>query len=158
MACEVTECRGAVFAVWGQPTQEDILRVHERIKRVAHQAGHPIVYVTRVPADAPAPDDDVRRYLSTVLPTMTRSCSSYHVIMEGAGFFAALKRGVLTSLLQPIWKKKVFHVHAEANEVPESLSGSDRLAAERILHQARSLGLLNCVAPSSTRLHSIFSS
>jgi hypothetical protein len=149
MPCEVERCPGAVFAVWGQPTQADVVRVHEELKRAAHEAGHPIVYITRVPADAPAPDEELRNFLSAHLPTMTQSCSSYHVIMEGDGFVAALKRAVLTSLLQPIWKKKMFYVHARAEDVLPSLSGPGRTAAERVLHRADVLGHLSCAAPSS---------
>lgn len=68
MAVKVIDSAGAVFAVWGKPTREDVDRVDEALKRVAERAGHPIVYVTRVPTDAPAPDDMVRKYLSMRCP------------------------------------------------------------------------------------------
>lgn len=149
MACKIIDSSGGVFAVWGQPTKQDIVLVHEEMKRVAARAGRPIVYVTRVPTDAPAPDEEVRKYLSANMATMIQSCSSYHVIMEGTGFVAAIKRGALTSLLQPIWKKKVFYVHAEAREVVSSLTGAERTAAEEVMALAERRGYLTCPAPTA---------
>ncbi len=119
------------------------------LQRVAARAGRPIVYVTRVPTDAPAPDELVRKYLSANIASMVQCCSSYHVIMEGSGFMAAIKRGALTSILQPIWKKKVFHVHATANEVLRALAGDDRAAADEVLILADRRGYLDCPAPTA---------
>lgn len=149
MACKIIDSSGAVFAVWGKPSQEDVDRVHGELQRVAARAGRPIVYVTRVPTDAPAPDEQVRKYLSAHIASMVQSCSSYHVIMEGSGFMAAIKRGALISLLRPIWKKKVFHVHATANEVLRTLSGDDRAAADEVLILADRRGYLDCPAPTA---------
>jgi len=154
MACKVIDSSGAVFALWGQPSKGDIDHVHEEMQRVAQRSGHPIVYVTRVPKDAPAPDEEVRKYLSANMATMIKSCSSYHVIMEGTGFLAAMKRGALTSLLQPIWKKKVFYVHAQAREVAQSLAGAERKAAEEVLAHAERRGLLSCEAPPGGQFRS----
>jgi hypothetical protein len=151
MACEVVCCPGAVFALWGQPTIEDISRVHQELIRGTRLLGRPVVYIARVPADAPAPDLKVRQHLRTHLQLMTQSCSSYHVIMEGDGFVAALKRGVLTSLLQPVWKKKVFYVHAHPTDVEASLTGLERSAAAQVLKSAELQGHLSCAAPSSGR-------
>jgi hypothetical protein len=154
MACKVIDSSGAVFALWGQPSKGDIDRVHEEMKRVAERSGHPIVYVTRVPTDAPAPDEEVRKYLSANMGAMIKTCSSYHVIMEGTGFVAAMKRGALTSLLQPIWRKKVFHVHAQARDVARSLVGAERKAAEEVLAHAERRGLLSCEAPTAGQYRS----
>jgi len=148
MTCKIIDSSGAVFALWGSPSKHDVDQVHEAMKRVAARAGHPVVYVTRVPTDAPAPDEVVRKYLDANMSTMIQSCSSYHVIMEGTGFLAAIKRGILTRLLQPIWKKKVFHVHADAREVLSSLSGDERAAAEEVLSLAERRGYLRCPAPT----------
>lgn len=151
MACEIISSSEAVFSVWGQPTKEDIDRVDQEMKRVAALAGRPIVYVTRVPTDAPAPDDDVRKYLSANMAAMVQSCSSYHVILEGTGFVAAIKRGALTRILQPIWKKKVFYVHAGPSELLEALSGDERAAAEEVLRLAQRRGYMTCPAPTGER-------
>jgi len=152
MACEVIVSSGAVFALWGKPTKDDVDHVRDELKRAAARAGHPVVYVTRVPTDAPAPDDEVRKHLSANIGTMILSCSSYHVIMEGTGFLAAIKRGALTSLLQPIWKKKKFYVHAHPGEVTGSLSDDERVAAEESLALADRRGYLSCQAPTIERV------
>jgi hypothetical protein len=149
MVCKIIDCSGAVFAVWGKPSKEDIDRVHEQLERGLARTGQPVVFVTRVPSDAPPPDEEVRKYLSASIGSMMRTYSSYHVILEGTGFLAAIKRGALTSLLQPIWKKKVFHVHATANEVLRALSGDERAAADEVLILADRRGYLDCPAPTA---------
>jgi hypothetical protein len=149
VACEIIHSSEAVFVVWGQPTREDIIRVSREVAQTAARSGHPIVYLTRVPVDAPAPDAELRKFINGQMPTLIESCSSYHVIMEGSGFVAAVKRGVLTSMLRPIWKKKLFFVHARAEGVTRTLFGAERSAAEELLDRARRLGLLTCTAPAS---------
>lgn len=149
MACRIIDSSGAVFAVWGRPTREDVDRVYGELQRVAARAGRSVVYIARIPTDAPAPDEQVRKYLSANIATMLQACGSYHVIMEGSGFMAAIKRGALTSLLRPIWKKKMFHVHATANEVRSALSGDERAWADEVLILADRRGYLDCPAPTA---------
>jgi hypothetical protein len=89
------------------------------------ESGAPILYVARVPADSPVPDRFTRRSLELALPAVLSKLSSYHVVMEGQGFGAALKRSVLTAALQPFWRRRLFYVHSTLAEVEPSLSRSD---------------------------------
>jgi hypothetical protein len=147
MACIVIKVPGAVFSVWGKPENADVVRVLEALKAASQEAGKPVIYVTRVPNDAPAPEPEVRKHLNGLMPTIVKCCSSYHVVLEGQGFMAAVKRGVLTSLLQPLWKKRVFHVHATTNGVIGSLPADERDLATRLLKVANEKGCLACSAP-----------
>jgi hypothetical protein len=147
MPCIVIKVPGAVFSVWGKPENADVVRVLEELKTASQEAGKPVLYVTRVPVDAPAPEPDVRKHLNGLMPTIVKYCSSYHVVLEGEGFMAAVKRGVLTSLLQPLWRKRVFHVHATANGVLGSLPADERDLATRLLKVAGEKGCLACSAP-----------
>lgn len=147
MPCLIVKTEGAVFAVWGKPETADVGRVLEELKQASAEAGKPVLYVTRVPVDAPAPEPEVRKHLNGLMPTIVKYCSSYHVVLEGQGFVAAMKRGVLTSLLQPLWKRRVFHVHATPSGIYGSLTFNEREIATRLLEAANARGCLSCSAP-----------
>ncbi len=149
MACRVVRTRGAVFALWGKPVAADMDRVLAEFRAAAEETQGPVVYITRVPADAPPPEPDVRQHLASLLPLFLNRCSSYHVILEGSGFFAALKRGALTNIIQPFWKKRVFFVHAEASQVLEKVRDEEHRDAARVLQMAQTRGYLSCPAPDA---------
>lgn len=133
--------------LWGKPTVEDVERVMDRLELIAEKSDRRIVYLTRVPADAPAPDATVRKALESVMPRAAQLCSLYSIILEGDGFVSAVKRGVLTGLLMLGWRRENFLVCASASEVLPQSSGSVRDDAEHILYLAESKGLLTCGAP-----------
>jgi len=64
MACDIVTCRGAVFVLWGMPTTEDKDPIILALRAAVEQAGEPVVFVTRVPVDQPAPSMEVRRYVA----------------------------------------------------------------------------------------------
>jgi hypothetical protein len=143
MACEIVESKGAVFVLWGRPTKVDVARAVERLRSAVDRCGGPVVFITRVPDGAPPPDPAVQRYLNELMPTIVACCSSYHVVLEGAGFMAALKRGVLVGMFQIGQRRGMFHVHATCDEVVR-LVGADKEATIRsVLSRARSEGLLD---------------
>lgn len=142
MACEVITTPGAVFALWGEPEVADVEKVRSVIEAAAASCGHPIVYVTRVPVDAPAPNAQVRMKLDQMMPSLLKACSTYHVVLEGEGFAAAMKRGVLTGMFQLSWRRKTFFVHAKVTEVAGSVGLEQRPAVTKLLDAARSRGLL----------------
>ena len=150
MTCEVLSSPGAVFALWGKPEIVDMDRVRGAVEAAAAACGHPVVYITRVPADAPAPDAQVRACLDRMLPSMLKACTTYHVVLEGDGFGAAMKRGILTGMFQLSWRRKTFFVHAKAAEVVTSVSLDERPAVSKLLESARSRGLLGGPAPFDT--------
>jgi hypothetical protein len=149
MACEILQSAGAVFTVWGKPERSDMARVLHEVTRAAEQHRGPVVYVTRVPQNAPTPDGTARRDLAAVLPLMMKACSSYHVLLEGTGFLAAVKRGVLTGLLQPVWQARVFFVHPDATTLLARVPPNDRDNVTRLLDAATRRGLLEGDCPSS---------
>lgn len=149
MTCRIVRTRGAVFAVWGKPAAPDMDRVLSELRVAAEESQQPVVYITRVPSDAPPPDPDVRQHLAAVLPAVLSRCSSYHVILEGSGFFAALKRGVLTNIIQPFWKKRVFFVHASSEQVLDKVRDEEHRDAARVLQMAQTRGYLSCPAPET---------
>jgi hypothetical protein len=147
MACEIVSTEEAVFVLWGKPTRADADRAFNRVELIASAASKPILYITRVPANAPAPDPDVRAHINAMMPQVVKACSSYHVILEGTGFISAIKRGVLASLLQFGWRKGTFFVHDTDKGVIPKLDRAMRPAAEKILRLARERGLLTAPAP-----------
>jgi len=146
MACDFISTQGAVFAVWGKPELADVDRVMAEVDAAAVACGHPIVYVTRVPVDAPAPDAKVRAHLDQLMPSLLKACSTYHVVLEGEGFAAAMKRGILTGMFQLSWRRKTFFVHAKVTEVATSVPLEQRSAVARLLDAARTRGLLGSVS------------
>jgi hypothetical protein len=143
VACDIIATPGAVFSRWGEPTVEDVDRVVFSIEAEAKRAEHPVVYVTRVPVAAPPPDSSARRRIDELMPRILRVCSTYHVIMEGEGFAAAMKRGVLTSLLQLSWRRRTFFVHGSVEELTRKTTDRERNAINRVLAAAAERGLLS---------------
>ncbi|HET9958043.1 MAG TPA: hypothetical protein VFQ61_26280 [Polyangiaceae bacterium] len=143
MACEIIATDRAVFALWGKPEKADFDRLLDTLQSVTLRTGTPPIYVTRVPGDDPAPSAEERAYLDRLMPKFVELCSTYHVILEGAGFMAALKRGVLVSLFQIRWRRGTFFVHAHSSEVPACLPLlQQQKAASELLRLARARGLL----------------
>lgn len=147
MACEIISCEGAVFVLWGRPTVADMERVIDRLVLIAEKSGRPVVYVTRVPVDAPAPDAVFRKALEGVMPQLIELCSHYSVLLEGEGFISAVKRGILTGLLLLGWRRESFRVCASGDEILAQIKPSLRHDAEHILYLAESQGLLSCGSP-----------
>lgn len=142
MACELISTDGAVFALWGVPELPDLERVLAEVAGAAAKCGHPIVYVTRVPVDAPAPDAQFRAHLDQQMPSLLKACSTYHVVLEGEGFAAAMKRGVLTGMFQLSWRRKTFFVHAKVSEVASSVPLTQQADLSKLLASAQRHGLL----------------
>ena len=149
MACEIVSTRGALFVLWGRPTPEDMDRVRAALQVAADACGHPVVYITRVPVNAPPPDAATRARLGELMPGILSVCSSYHVVLEGDGFGAAVKRGILTGMFQLSWRRKTFFVYATVDEVARNVDPEQRRAVAAIFELAATRGLLSGRAPDS---------
>jgi hypothetical protein len=147
MACEIVSSDGGVFVLWGKPTKEDLDRVLERVQQTAAAAGHRIVFVARVPERAPAPDDEVRAYLKSIMARFFEDCSSYHAVLEGGGFVSAAKRAILIGLMQLGSRGSNFFVHGHVDGVLAKTDPSSRLQAQSLLSLAAGLGLLTAPPP-----------
>jgi hypothetical protein len=147
MACEIVSTERAVFVLWGKPTRADLDRVIDRVKLVAEKSTQKIVYITRVPTDAPPPDSDVRQHLNSLMPQFVEACSSYHVVLEGGGFLSALKRGILASLLQFGWRNGTFFVHENERGIVYKVDRAAKDDVEAILRIADTTGLLSAAPP-----------
>lgn len=147
MACEIISCEGAVFVLWGKPTVADIQRVVDRVELIAEKSARQVVYITRVPRDAPAPDPIVRKALEGAMPRLMQLCAHYSVVLEGDGFVSAMKRGVLTGLLLLGWRRENFRVWASSREIVPQIAKNLRHDAEHVLYLAASKGLLTCGSP-----------
>lgn len=147
MACKIISSEGAVFALWGQATLADIDEVLNQVRSAAKASGRPIVYITRLPVDAPVPESDVRKRLDQAMPSIRAVCASYHVILEGDGFLASVKRAILASLMQFGWQKDTFFIHASAKQVASKAPREYRDDVEKILYLAEQQGLLSATAP-----------
>ncbi|HET7541355.1 MAG TPA: hypothetical protein VFK05_15870 [Polyangiaceae bacterium] len=142
MACEIVTTLGAVFALWGEPELSDVERIQGAVQAAVAACGHPVVYVTRVPVGAPAPNAQVRARLDQAMPELLKLCSTYHAVLEGEGFAAAMKRGVLTGMFQLSWRRKTFFVHAKMSEIAGSVPLAQRAAVAHLLETAKMRGLL----------------
>ena len=142
MACETITTLGAVFATWGEPELADVERIKAAVEAAAAASGRPVIYVTRVPVDAPAPNAQVRARLDQAMPELLKLCSTYHAVLEGEGFGAAMKRGVLTGMFQMTWRRKTFFVHAKMSEVASDVPPEQRPVVTRLLETAKQRGLL----------------
>ena len=149
MACEFITGDGIVFNVWGKPTKGDIDQLLKHLQISSEKVAGPVVYISRVPVDAPAPDVQVRGYLNSLMPAMTPLFSSCHIVLEGVGFAAAMKRGVLVSLFQIGRQRNMFFVHSSVNEVVWKVPVEQQAAVNRVIARAEASGLLSCRPPAS---------
>jgi len=151
MAVDFVSVRGAVFALWGVPTKQDVDLLVGALQTEARACGHPVIYVSRVPAKQPAPSAEVRKHLAQRVPTIVESLSSCHIVLEGDGFAAALKRGVLTGFFQLNSRREPpFFVYSVVSGVPRALEGALASVAHQLLHLAKTRGLLDADGPFMT--------
>ncbi len=151
MAVDIVSVRGAVFALWGVPTKQDMDRLLEAVQAEVRECGHRVIYVSRVPANQPAPSAEVRRHLGQLVPALALALSSCHVVLEGEGFAAALKRGVLTGFFQLGPRRTTsFFVHSVVSEVPRGLESALARVAHQLLEVAKARGLLDADGPFMT--------
>jgi hypothetical protein len=116
MACEVAESGRVVLAVWGKPELDDLPRLEQTVRRVRLTAG-PVIFISRVPPHAKAPEPQVRDAIVRMLNHFIELCASYHAVMEGSGVAAAGKRTVLSAIFLMTGRRKHYHVHSRCTEV-----------------------------------------
>lgn len=143
MTINLCSVPGAVFALWGQPTVADVDNLLNELRLCAQRNGGPIVYVARIPTASPVPSAEVRKHIDRHMTELVGLCASYHAVMEGSGFVAALKRGVLMSMQQIAGRSKLFFVHSTAEEIFEKLERSRAPVVRRLLLVAARNGWLS---------------
>jgi len=149
MACEFINGDGIVFCVWGKPAKSDMDQLLRHLQTSSEKVSGPVVYVSRVPVNAPAPDTQVRGYLNSLMPAMTPLFSSCHIVLEGVGFTAAMKRSVLVSLFQIGRQRNMFFVHSSVSEVVWKVPVEQQAAVNRTIRRAEASGLLSSSPPAS---------
>jgi hypothetical protein len=126
-------------------------RLVDAVQAEARECGHRVLYISRIPANQPAPSADVRRYISQLVPTLAEAISSGHIVLEGEGFAAALKRGVLTGFFQLLGSRRTtFVVHSVASDVPRGLESALAQVVHQLLEVAKAQGLLDAPGPFMT--------
>lgn len=140
-----------MFSVWGEPSTTDIDNALLCLQTIYEKARTPVLYITRVPSNAPAPDAKVRQYLYAKMPIVTTMCNAYHVVLEGTGFLAAMKRGVLVSIFQISHRRNTFFVHSSIDEVLAKVCPEKRSAVRSMLRIAEMQGLLSGI-PLGTKV------
>jgi hypothetical protein len=149
MAAEFMNGDGVVFCVWGTPTKSDFDQLLQQMRVSSAKVSGGVVYVARVPTNAPAPDAHARAYLNSLMPTIVPLFCSCHVVVEGDGFLAAMKRGILVSLFNIGKQRNMYFVHSNTAEVVSKVPNERKPAVTLILRQAEASGLLSCPPPSS---------
>lgn len=143
MSVEAIVRPGVVFAVWGRPTLADVDAIERLLAETASSSGGKVVYVARIPSSAPAPDSVVLRYMVSRLGGFKQHCSAYHGIIEGTGFGVAIKRGVITTLLQLSQTRSAIFVHAGVDSVIEAVTKQGLVHVRSVLEEARRRGMLD---------------
>jgi hypothetical protein len=147
MTCETVGTDRTLLVVWGIADLGDAERVAQQVRLRIELTGKPILYVMRLPVDCPAPSAEVRRHIAVYMPDLVASVDQYHVILEGDGFAAATKRGVLTGLSRFWQKRGVFHVHSTVQQFERKVSPEWRADVTRLLHLAEQRRLLEGPLP-----------
>jgi hypothetical protein len=114
------------------------------LERLAFAHGHDIELMQR-PHDDPrqlgGPDGVVVRYMISRLGGFKKHCSAYHAVIEGHGFGVAVKRGVITTLLQFSQTRSVLFVHARVASVLKIATEQGLVAVRSVLEEAQRRGL-----------------
>jgi hypothetical protein len=110
---------------WGTPELADVERVLAQVRRV-RERGEPVLLVTYISEDAPAPSGEVQREMARHMNDLASICATGHAVFEGSGFFIAFKRSVLTGMLfasKGLSKKPTHHwrIHASFDGVIEQV-------------------------------------
>jgi hypothetical protein len=114
-----------VFVLWGKPAMEDLDEIEQHVAMTVAKTGGPIVFIARIPENEEPPDAEVRKAVSDRLDGIFSRSLSYHVVMEGSGFFNSMKRSALAAIFFATGKKKKVFVHASVDEVPVVARGED---------------------------------
>jgi hypothetical protein len=143
MTYEIVGTDRASFVVWGAIELGDHETVFEQVKLRVVLSGRPILFVMRLPSECPIPSPTVREQIYAMMPEFAVHVAQYHVVLEGDGFAAATKRGMLTGLSQ-FWNRcGVFHVHTTVRQFEQKVPPEWRADATRLLYLAEQRGLLS---------------
>lgn len=143
MTCETLRHQNIYFVLWGTPEVADFDRILWDVRHLVRETGRSAVYIARVPAGAPAPDARVRSYMSQLAPEFFTVCSSFHVVLEGIGFVAAVKRSVMIGLFQLSKHRGILHLHESPAKLLERAPRDEAPAMRTLLNQASSAGMLS---------------
>jgi len=128
MACRILRSKGAVLTVWGKAQLSDLTEVTSNLELAVGESGGPVISVSILPAGVPPAEDAVRDQVMVLIPKLIGNCSSVHVVFEGEGFLAAIKRGVLTGLLRGTRRQHLFHVHGSRASMLTAIKGEAHAA------------------------------
>jgi hypothetical protein len=151
VACELNVHGRVMLAVWGRPEMDDIVACRAAVSSLHKQCG-PVVFISRVPSNEAAPDDQVRDAITELLGEFMSDLASFHAVLEGRGFFAAAKRTVLATVFLMTGKRLKYHVHSTLDQVLESVSPSDRNEVAAALMNFRNRGLIRPSVPGPAAL------
>ena len=87
------------------------------------------------------------------MPRVMQSFSTYHVVLEGNGFLAAMKRGILTSLFQLGLRGNSFFVHSSVREIEPRVDRRLRPYVAAVVELADRRGMRIRWAPTSIPPH-----
>jgi|GEM_PF-810793 len=135
MVCRILRTKGAVLTVWGKAQLADLTELAHNLELAVGESGGPVITVSILPAGVPPAEDEVRDHVKGLIPKLIGNCSSVHVVFEGEGFLAAIKRGVLTGLLHATRRQHLFHVHGSQASMLTAIQGETHAAAVASLIQ-----------------------
>jgi hypothetical protein len=95
---------------------EDISAIQDFVAAAYRTAGRPICYFVVVGAEVAPPTQEVRRLVGESLTFLNNMCESIHIVLEGKGAIAALKRMVVVGvmLISQTGRKTTVHDDVEA--------------------------------------------
>lgn len=129
MGCHVVVKGRAVLAEWSvtdAPCLADLDRIMSAAARAHQEAGARVVFVSRVPSQAPVPDAAFRDAMNRKMSAFLEDITQFHAVMEGTGFVNTTKRAVVSTLYLATGRRKTFFVHDRLRGVISSVPAEAR--------------------------------
>ncbi len=140
MTCATGIVERVYLVRWEVPAAEDVQRILTEVANHHVRVGKKLYFVAVTTPESTAPDDATRRALGENLPKLLEWCESLHLVIEGKGFSATVRRAVAAGLFMVSGKRKSMFVH---EDIWAALEMTDYKARKYdIVALARSRGIL----------------
>jgi hypothetical protein len=138
-----TAVMGRLFAVrWRSFRLGDVASVRQEIASARRRVGHPLVYLSLIPASNRAFSAiEIVGLTDFVREILTQDCESIHHVIDGDGFIASARRSIITSIALASSHPKVFQVHASLEAAIGVIAITLGESAEELLTKARARDL-----------------
>ncbi len=116
MPYRVTIKPPVLYASWRGFTAAELHEVAGKIAELHRTTGHPVAYLSRIPAAERAFSDDEQRAMLDFLHAALPHCAAIHLVLEGDGFLKSARLAIATKLALATPRPRDIHAHASLED------------------------------------------